>query len=182
MKADSVRTILYALGANLAIAAAKTGGRDLHRLERHAGRGDPLLRRQRQPGPAALGHARRRSARRRPTTRWAGARRCSSGRSSSRWCCSRSAACSRSTKAGTSSPIPRRSDPPGSRSASWCSASPPNVVAPRMPARGQQGARRSNALAMVPRKPAKRAGGDSRRRPGSAARPCPCLARRLLTC
>ena len=36
MKADSVRTIFYALGANLAIAATKTGARDHHRLERDA--------------------------------------------------------------------------------------------------------------------------------------------------
>ena len=47
MKADSVRTIFYALGANLAIAVAKTGAADHHWLERDARRGDPLVRRQR---------------------------------------------------------------------------------------------------------------------------------------
>ena len=41
----------------------------------------------------------------------------------------------------------------------------------RLPDRGQQGARRAIALAVVPRQPPGRAGGDLRRRPGRAARP-----------
>ena len=60
------------------------GRRRLHRLVVDARRGDPLLRRLRQPGPAALGPARRAGSRRTPSIRSATARRSTSGASSSR--------------------------------------------------------------------------------------------------
>ena len=50
MKADSARTIFYALGANLAIAVAKTGAAIATGSSAMLAGSDPLVRRQRQPG------------------------------------------------------------------------------------------------------------------------------------
>ena len=83
-----------------------------HRLGVDAGRGDPLVRRHRQPGPAVPRRAPARRGRPTTSTRSATARSATSGRSSSRSCCSRSARCSRSTRASRSSSIPHELESP----------------------------------------------------------------------
>jgi hypothetical protein len=81
--ADSLKSILFALGANFLIAVAKTAGRGVHRVVVDARRGDPFVRRLLEPGAAALGHARGQARAEPRSIRSAAARRSTSGASSS---------------------------------------------------------------------------------------------------